>query len=123
MPTDTSLDQPARSPAIEEAVRRRAQVIYEKNGGIPGRDKENWLQAEAEIARETAEPVCANPAYIVIRVKGVTYTAEYDPQATDYEPGELAGAPVKVRFEDVRMFITRPNGSVLETRIVKQEMK
>lgn len=121
MLAEMSIDRTTRSHA--DAVRRRAEEIYEKSGRVPGRDKENWAQAEAEIAREAAQPICTNPAFIVIRVKGITYTAEYDPQASDYKPGELAGAPVRVRFEDDRMFITRPNGEVLETRVVKQELK
>lgn len=121
MLAEMSIDRTTRSHA--DAVRRRAEEIYEKSGRVPGRDKENWAQAEAEIAREAAPPICTNPAFIVIRVKGITYTAEYDPQASDYKPGELAGAPVRVRFEDDRMFITRPNGEVLETRVVKQELK
>jgi len=119
MLADMSVDRPTRLHA--EAVRRRAEQIYEKSGRISGRDKENWAQAEDEIARETAEPACANPAYVVIRVKGVTYTAEYDPQTTDYKPGELAGAPVKVRFDGDKMLILRQNRTEFETRIVKRE--
>ncbi|HEY7096078.1 MAG TPA: hypothetical protein VH437_05095 [Terriglobales bacterium] len=60
-------------------------------------------------------------AYVIVRVKGVTYTGEYDPHATNYRAGELAGTPVKVNLCDDRMLITRPNGSVLETRVVKRE--
>lgn len=32
----------------QEAIRRRAEEIYIRNGRIPGRDNENWAQAEQE---------------------------------------------------------------------------
>ena len=33
-----------------EAIAQRAHKIYEQSGRIPGRDLENWLQAEAELS-------------------------------------------------------------------------
>ena len=30
-------------------VARRAYEIYERRGGVPGRDLEDWLQAEQEL--------------------------------------------------------------------------
>ena len=41
---------PAPAPDQHEAIRRRAEEIYIRNGRIPGRDVENWAQAEQEIA-------------------------------------------------------------------------
>jgi len=38
----------------EEQIRRRAYEIYMKHGE-PGRDTQNWLQAEREL-KQTAEP-------------------------------------------------------------------
>jgi hypothetical protein len=32
--------------ALEEEIRRVAYELYEKSGCIPGRDLENWLEAE-----------------------------------------------------------------------------
>ena len=42
------------SPEIDrhELTRRRAEEIYIRNGRIPGRDVENWTQAEEEIRAE-----------------------------------------------------------------------
>ena len=31
-----------------EDVRRRAYEIYQEHGGLPGRELEDWLQAESE---------------------------------------------------------------------------
>ena len=38
----------------EEQIRRRAYEIYMKHG-VPGRDTENWLQAEREL-KQMPEP-------------------------------------------------------------------
>ena len=40
--------------STEEQIRRRAYEIYMKHG-VPGRDAENWLQAEREL-KQTPEP-------------------------------------------------------------------
>jgi hypothetical protein len=37
---------------MKEAIRIRAEEIYIRNGRIPGRDLDNWTQAETEILRE-----------------------------------------------------------------------
>ena len=37
------------SPTTLEQIRRRAYEIYEASGRPQGRDREHWLQAEAEI--------------------------------------------------------------------------
>jgi len=41
-----------------EEIARMAYAIFEKNGKIPGRDQENWLQAETQLmaARRPAQP-------------------------------------------------------------------
>jgi len=51
----------AREPAARGAadlsfqeVSRRAFEIWERNGRTPGRDLENWLQAEAELRGGTS---------------------------------------------------------------------
>ncbi len=38
-----------------EEIARRAREIYERSGRVPGRDLENWLEAEAQLsaARKT----------------------------------------------------------------------
>ena len=59
---------------------------------------------------------------IVVRVNGVEYIGEYKPELSNgYVPGEFGtGAAVPVRIEGKKMFVRRPNGQELETRIVKK---
>ena len=110
--------QPAPSPDLHETIRCRAEEIYHRNGDIPGRDQENWAQAEAEILREIS--VATRRTAIVVNVDGLQYVAEYSAANSDgYTPGEFRrGAPVPVRIEGDKMFVIRRNGRELETRIV-----
>ena len=112
---------PTVVPDRHEAIRRRAEEIYISNGRIPGRDVENWAQAEQEILREFGEQPARKTA-IIVRVNGTEYIGEYNPESSDgYVPGEFgAGASVPVRFHGDKMFVKRPNGKELETKIVKQ---
>jgi hypothetical protein len=32
-----------------EEIAKRAQAIFEESGRIPGRDEQNWLQAESQL--------------------------------------------------------------------------
>ena len=111
---------PTRSEDLHEAVRRRAEEIYIRSGRIPGRDVENWTQAEKEILAETTHS--AHRKAIVVNVNGVQYVGEYDEaSAAGYTPGEFRSAgPIPVRFEGDKMFVKRPNGKELETRIVQR---
>jgi hypothetical protein len=45
----------SNSKPTHEEIARRAREIYERSGRRPGRDLENWLQAERELiaARKT----------------------------------------------------------------------
>lgn len=43
------------APTREDRIRRRAYEIYERSGGIEGRDIDHWLAAEAEIDAEVLE--------------------------------------------------------------------
>src|SRR2546423_15022483 len=125
-----SRSNPAQRKAIEpesptghlhEAIARRAREIYEKSGRLPGRDLQNWTQAEAEILRENNHHPARKSA-IMVRVNGVEYIGEYSTaSAGGYTPSELSQAePVSVRFEGERMYIKRPNGQELETRLVRR---
>jgi Protein of unknown function (DUF2934) len=110
----------AAGPEMHEAIRRRAEEIYLRSGRIPGRDLENWSQAEAEVKREAA--AATRRKAVVVRVDGVAYIGEYHPEQCDgYQPGELGkGTAVPVRFAGNKMFVKRPNGKELETTIVKK---
>ena len=62
-------------PDRHEAIRRRAEEIYIRNGRIVGRDVENWVQAETEILGEAE---ChSRRAAVVVRVSGVRHVGEY----------------------------------------------
>ena len=49
----------------EEQIAARARAIYEESGSLPGRDLENWVQAETELLHQgngqvgAPTPVCA----------------------------------------------------------------
>ena len=105
---------------LQEAIRRRAEEIYFRNGRAPNRDKENWAQAEREILHEFSASHGTRKA-VIVKVNGVQYVGEYDSGAAGgYVPGELSsGAPIPVRFAGDKMFVRRPNGRELETRIVE----
>jgi hypothetical protein len=107
---------------LEQAIRQRAQEIYEAGGRTPGREVEDWLRAEAEVMREVAAALRRRAAHIVVKIDGVTYTGEYDPEScAGYQPGEFnAGQRLRVRFEDDRMYIARPNRAELEARVVRK---
>jgi hypothetical protein len=89
---------------------------------VAGHEVEDWLRAEAEVKREAAAALRRRHAQILVKVGGVTYTGEYDPEScAGYQPGEFgAGQPLHVRFEDDRIYITRPNGAELEARVVRK---
>ena len=51
-PKATTENQPAKSSVdIEEHVRRRAFELYELRGREGGRELDDWLQAESELAQ------------------------------------------------------------------------
>ena len=122
MPAARNTPHPWPAPAVDqhEAIRRRAEEIYIRNGKVRGHDLENWAQAEQEILRESAQPPTRRTA-IVIRVNGAEYIGEYNPETSDgYVPGEFhPGASMPVRFDGDKMFVKRPNGQELETIIVR----
>jgi hypothetical protein len=107
---------------LHEAIQQRAEQIYQNSGKIPGRDIENWMQAEQEIRGETTQQA-GNRTAVVVRVNGMDHVGEYMLSAADgYAPGEFAaGDPVRVRIEGDKMYVKRPNGKELETRIVKSD--
>jgi Protein of unknown function (DUF2934) len=107
---------------LHSAIQRRAEEIYIRSGQIPGRDLENWAQAESEITQESAAVDFDTLPAIIVKVNGLQYVGEYSRESSDsYVPGEFAsGAPVLVRFDGDNMFLTRPNGKELQTRIVRR---
>ncbi len=108
------------SPQVQDAIRRRADELFRRDGEAPGRDLEHWCQAEAEIIREFSLQQARSA--VVVSVDGVVYTGEYDSANADgYTVGEWkAGDPVPVRMEGEKLFLRRRNGHYLETIIVKR---
>jgi hypothetical protein len=107
-------------PHILEAIRRRASELYRHSGAVDGRDVDNWCQAEAEVLRESTTHAVRRT--VVVNLGGVVYTGEYDcTAADDYTPGEWKpGDPVAVRLAGDKLYLRRPNGRELQTRIVKR---
>lgn len=105
---------------LHEAIRRRAEEIYVRNGRLSGRDLDNWSQAELEIRSELASGY--RRTAIVVKVNGVQYVGEYRPEASDgYVPGEFVpGSAVSVQLDGDKMRVMRPNGKILETEIVQR---
>jgi len=124
METVTHLNGLSKPSPIEpddhQAIRRRAEEIYIRNGRIPGRDIENWTQAEREILREATGNFSRSA--VAVKVSGVYYVGEYSVEAAQgYAPGEFAaGDPIMVRFDGDKMFVKRNSGAELETTIVKR---
>ena len=42
--------QIGNSKPTHEEIAQRARAIYEQSGRVPGRDLENWLEAEAQLS-------------------------------------------------------------------------
>lgn len=129
MKSDSHVDQESPISAIpvsaipadlHHAIRCRAEEIYIRSGCIPGRDLENWAEAEKEILRESGR-LSAHNAAIVVAVNGGKYVGEYSPASSGgYKPGEFeAGARLTIRFDGDKMFVRRPNGQELETTLVR----
>jgi DUF2934 family protein len=49
-PIPISTETELRMPELEEQIRRRAYDFYEQRGRQEGRELDDWLQAEAELA-------------------------------------------------------------------------
>jgi hypothetical protein len=118
MPESISDPRAMSAERLHDAIRQRAEQIYLRSGGIPGRDLENWAQAESQILLEMEK--AQRRTAVVIAVNGVQYVGEYDPNACDgYLPGEFQpGQPLSIRFDGEKMLVQRANGSELETTIV-----
>ena len=50
-PPPAESQRQAASAVPREAIAERAYELYVRRGGEPGRDMEDWLQAEREISR------------------------------------------------------------------------
>jgi hypothetical protein len=112
--------RPAPGRDQQEAIRRRAEEIYIRNGRVADHDWKNWVQAEQEIMAESARPTTRKA--IVVKVNGEQYIGEYNQRSSEgYVPGEFGpGDSVTIRFRGDKMLVLRPTGKVLETTLVKE---
>ena len=61
----------SNSRPTHEEIAQRARAIYEQKGRVPGRDLENWLEAEAQLmaARKSSSesrPAAKAPAKLAL---------------------------------------------------------
>ena len=56
MPEDRKEEHSVVNPGREEEIKRRAYGIYLERGEEPGRDLEDWFQAERELASHEISP-------------------------------------------------------------------
>ena len=57
---NTNDNSRASAHDLQELISRRAYELYERRGGEADHEVEDWLQAEAELARERTLPLAAN---------------------------------------------------------------
>jgi hypothetical protein len=60
----TRSEQPRTTPnptELDEQICRRAYELYEARGRAHGHDREDWLQAEAEILDRETAPIIEEP--------------------------------------------------------------
>ena len=122
----------AQAPTdLQEAIRRRAEEIYIRNGKIPGHDLENWAQAEHEIMREFTEPApgLIGDAYrfycqkvlpkIGGLISGDSAAYAYLPKsvARFFHPNELAGLMRQVGYANVRFILMMLNSVALHIAV------
>jgi len=114
-----------RDPELDGAIRRRAEELWEQRGRVDGHSVEDWVQAEKEVTRSWRQKAKLTAAAMVVKVKDVIYTVEYDPaHAGGYRPGEFApGEALQLRFDREKMYVKRRNGSEFQTTIVKKEKR
>ncbi len=43
---------PVMKNQLDEVIRKKAQELYEKSGRTPGRDLENWVEAERIVKKQ-----------------------------------------------------------------------
>lgn len=51
------------SRPTQEEIAQRARAIYEQSGRVPGRDLDNWLQAEMQLMAGRKAGAASKPVY------------------------------------------------------------
>jgi hypothetical protein len=51
------------SRPTQEEIAQRARAIYEQSGRVPGRDLDNWLQAETQLMAARKSVPATKPLY------------------------------------------------------------
>jgi HSP20 family protein len=134
---------------IQDRIMRRAYEIFEHNGSMPGRDHENWTQAERELVWKPPFELCEKDGQFQLEVaiagvdakdidlevtrEDIVLTANTQHQHTakkgfvhycEFEPGKMFRAihlPKKIDTDKVRAEIR--NGLLRMTAGIAQEVR
>ena len=65
-----------RSKEIYDSIARHAFEIFESNGGVSGRDRENWLTAEAELLHPVHLDIAESDEAVTVRAELPGFSAK-----------------------------------------------
>jgi hypothetical protein len=51
----------------DDAIAKRAYELYLQRGSVPGHELDDWLEAEAQLARESSQAAQTSPQPVVRR--------------------------------------------------------
>lgn len=66
----------------QEAIQKRAYEIWLENGCTHGHDREDWLQAEAELSANCCQQGCQTVPVAASRTKKAAKTSTPSPKST-----------------------------------------
>ena len=93
----TSKPWPSSTTDLQQAIRLRAEEIYERHGRILGHDLPKLGRAEKEIMQELSERPTRRTA-VVINLNGVQFVGECALESSGgYVPGELSSPALRFR--------------------------
>ena len=119
---------------MEDRVMRRAYEIFERNGGMPGRDFENWTQAERELLWKPPFELCEKDGQFQLEaaIAGIEpkdIDIEVTPEdiilkaETHHEHTDTKGTVHYCEFEAGRMFRSIHLPKRINTDKVKAEFR
>src|SRR5436190_9791149 len=65
-----------RSKEIYDSIARRAFEIFESSGRVSGRDRENWLKAEAELLHPVHLDIAESDETVTVRAEVPGFSAK-----------------------------------------------
>lgn len=82
---------------VFEAVARRAFELFEEHGRTPGRDRDDWLQAEAELLQPVRAMVSETNGGLTVRADVPGFTAREVQVSVEPHQVILSGTPDVLR--------------------------